>query len=244
MPSAYYDNFEFNADILLDLPFREALFAVGSPISTQDISRTHHPVLLNSNDLLTFPIPTQLTSGLNVLRFDGANAYADSLNAETIDLDFIAGNYSLSMWINVTDTGLSEILIGRYEVNVSGWELYWDAGAGQNYLTLRHHHAGGATTRTAAFSVGWTPGTWYHIGISRVGGICSMYRNGEPVTVTHSPGGLIDPETCTQDMVIGTRYTKNANWYKGYMYRPRIWGRALIELEFKTIYELDKRWFP
>ena len=154
----------------------------------------------------------------------------------------MAGNYSKIIWVNWEHDATSQIIIGRYEVSVSGWELYFTESGAIDYLTLRHHHAGGASLRTAVSSVGWVPGTWFCVGISRVGGVCKMYRNGTEIVATGDT--LIDPETCTQDVTIATRYTKNANWYKGYLSRPRIWNRALTDLEFKTIYELDKRWFP
>ena len=235
MARTFYDSISLNSDILLDLPFREGTGAI-----THDVAKPHHPVTLVST-----PTWASLASNLGVLELDGATEYLQALNADTADLDFMAGDYSLSIWFKWTDTGSSEILMGRYEVDVSGWETYLYTGGGStHYLQLRHHHAGGATTRTGAYSSGWTPGTWYLFGLSRSGGDAVMYRNGAAVETSVSVGGLIDPETCAQDLVIGTRYTKNADWYDGQLWRPRIWDRALTSAEWKVIYELEKRWFP
>ena len=227
-----YDNKAINVGILLDLPFREGIRA-----RTSDIAKPHHKV-----DLVNTPTWANVNS-LGVLELDGLTEYLQSLGAGSADLDFTNGDYSFGVWIKCTDTGTSEMIIGRYVLSNNGWEIYLFNNGLDFTLTLRHHHAAGATTRTACFSTGWTPGAWLFIGISRQGAAAIHYRNGVAVPTTHGVGGLIDPEPCVGDMVIGARYTKNADFYRGQMWRPRIWNRVLTPAEWKTIYELERSKF-
>lgn len=232
MPGIHYDSIGYNADMLLHLPFTE-----GTGIITHDLAKPHHIIdIINA--------PTWGVLGLNFIILDGATQYLDAPNADTADLGFTSGDYALSAWIYIIDTSTSENIMGRYEMDVGGWELYWFGGLGVNYMTLRHHHAGGATTRTACNSTGWTPGQWWHLGISRVGNTAVMYRNGLPLTTTHSTGGLIDPEATASDLVIGARYTKNTDYFEGSATAHRIWNRALSAQEWRDMYQREKGNFP
>ena len=233
-----YDYLPENNGILLDLPFYE-----GTGTFTRDQAKTHHQDVL----LVNAPTWDSVASGLGVLTSDGLSSqYIELDNAASADLDFQGGDYSLACWFNWTDTGTSLNVMGRYELNVSGWELYLFAGlGGQNYLTLRHHHAGtlvGGNPRSACNSENWTPEVWWFMGISRTGGGEAIhYRNGAALTM--ATGGLVDPETSASDSVIGARYTKNADWYKGSLWRPRIWNRALAASEWESIFEKERDFF-
>ena len=232
-----YDKIPENDSLLLDLPFREGVGTV-----TMDHAKPHHQDVL----LVNTPTWETLASGLGNLAFDNtANEYIELDGAACTDLNFIAGDYSLGCWLRWEDTGTSLNVMGRWELNVSGWELYLFAAAGINYLMTRHHHAGtlvGGNPRSACYSVGWTPEIWWFMGITRTGGgEAQHYRNGIRVAMT--TGGLVDPETCAQDLTIGTRYTKNTDFYKGKIYRPRIWNKALSAAEWANLFERERDWF-
>lgn len=227
----HYDSVAEKASILLDLPFREATGVV-----TIDVAPNNVPVVM-----VNTPTWTTLASGLQVITLNGTTEYLYLDNADSADMDFTTGDYSVGGWFNWTIDESSQIVIARYVVSNNGWEVYLTNAAGINYLTLRHHHAAGATTRTGGYSVGWTPGTTFHFGITREGDSCQFYRNGRPIsTVTDA---LIDPETCNQDMVIGVRYSKDANYFKGQLWRPRVWSRALTKDDWRRMYDREAAWF-
>jgi len=234
---AHYDSLiSPRDDMLLDLPFREATGAI-----TQDVAKPHHPV-----DLVGAPTWAPLASGLGTLDFDGDTQYLECAGADCADLDFTNHNYSIWGWFNWNIHEYSQILIGRYELSVSGWELYLTQAAGGNYMTLRHHHAGGATTRTAMYSLGWTPGVDWFFGVLRFGTGIAMVRNG--VVVPTVGDVMIDPETCAEDLTIGVRYSKNANFFDGMMYRPRIAGGLMLDgirtnVQFDQTYQREGVWF-
>jgi len=219
--------------MLLDLPFLEGVGAI-----TQDVAKPHHPVTL-----VNAPTWASLASGKSVLTLNGTTQYLQCLNALCADLGFTDGDYSVGGWIDWSDTGNSEIVIGRWQLNVGGWELYLTKIETVSSLTLRHHHAGGASTRTACYSVGWEPDVPVLFGISRSGGEALHYRNGEALDVVTTEGGLIDPEATAYDLVIGTRFTKDANWYKNNFGRLFIVGEALSADDWSEIYELGKAGF-
>lgn len=236
--SIHYDSLEINRDIRLDLPIREGVGAV-----THDVAKPHHPVTL-----VNTPAWTTLDSHLGCLTLDGATEYLQSLNADTVDLQFTAGDYGIGGWFFWQTGDDSQILIGRYAVDVGGWEVYlYDDPS--HYLTVRHHHSAGATTRTACYTDGWVKNTWHFLGISREGGAITMWRgdtlgNITQLVSTCSAGGVLDPEATVSDLVIGARFSKNSDFHKGMFWRYRIWGdRALTEADWEQVYRKEVRWF-
>lgn len=226
-----YDNLGYNHQILLDLPFREARGTV-----TQDVAKPHHVV-----DLINTPTWAQLDSDLGVLGLNGTSEYLESANAVCADLGFTSGDYSAGVWFYWQAGNDSQIIMGRYELDEGGWEIYLYTNL---FLTLRHHHSATphpTNPRSGIYSVGWAYNTWHFMGISRFGGGDAIhYRNGVALAMV---GDLVDPEATTSDFLIGVRYSKNDNYFKGRIWRPRIWNRALTAQEWLTIYELERHWF-
>lgn len=235
--SVLYDNRDIYKEIVLDLPFRE-----GIGIITHSEAKTHPNVRL-----INTPTWTTLPSGLMTIGLTGASSeYLEADAADTANLDFTTGDYSIGVWIKWTAGVQSQIIIGRYEVNVTGWEIYLDVSGGLNTVSQRHSHVSLApNTNSNCYSTGWTPATWFLLGISRIGG--DLYpvhhRNGVPLTMSYEASGMLDADSCNQDLVIGARYSKDANFYTGLMWRPRVWPKALTAEDWVTLYELEKGWF-
>ncbi len=236
--SIHYDALDINRDIVLDLPFRE-----GTGIITHSIAKTHPAVRL-----INTPTWTPLDSGLGVLELNGTNEYLEADNADTLNLDFTASDYSIGCWFYwATGGGDVQHLIGRYDVDVafSGWELYLYQPTGS--LNLRHHHAATLSPdnpRSACDSYGWTQNVLHFMGVSRSGADAQFYRNAVAITTSFSPAsGLVDPETCAEDLTIGVRFTKLTEHFKGKLWRPRVWARALTADDWAWIYEREVRWF-
>ncbi len=226
-----YDNLDFNKRILLDLPFRE-----GVGIVTQDVAKPHHPITMHDT-----PTWTSTDSGLEVIDLNGTSEYLQCLSASCTDLDFTTGDYSLGGWFYF-ESGLADDLtpMSRFLVNNNGWELYHYANL---ILTLRHHHAAGASVRTGAYSRGWAFDKWWFMGVSREGASAQFYRGDtDGFTALLTTGTLIDPETCAQNLLIGTDTTGD-NDYNGMLWRPRIWDIALTKEDWRTIHKLEKGWF-
>lgn len=232
----HYDALAINRNIRLDLPFRE-----GAGTIAPSLAKTHPLVTIVD----VGGVWTTLDSHLPCLTLDGANDYLWASAADTLNLNFTSEDYSLGGWFFISSGGADDkTLMSRFLVSNNGWELYHYTN---QILTLRHHHAAGATTRTGAYCGGWAYNTWYFMGFSRSGGSAQFWRgdiNGfASLTTTISAGGLIDPETCAQVFYIG-RDTTGVNDYKGILWRPRIWGeRYLTEAEWQQIWEREVEWF-
>jgi len=231
-----YDNLAINHQILLDLPFREATGAI-----THDVAKPHH----RDVDLINAPTWESLVSGLGVIDLDGVDQYLQLLAASCVDLDFTSEDYSLGEWVLFRAGGADDkTLMGRFLVSNNGWELYHYPT--NHSITLRHHHATGATTRTGAYSLNWTYNKWWFMGVSRSGASAQFYRGDAsglvalPTTIT--PGGLIDPENCGQNLYIGNDPT-NTNLHNGKLWRPRAWGDSLSMADWTKIFEYEKHWF-
>jgi hypothetical protein len=231
MVAVGYDKKSTHHGLLLSLMLGE-----GSGVRLDDIAKPHHYIDGNM-------VWSSVVSGMPVASFNGANQYADILAADSVDLDIISDDYSIVGWIYYQSTLTSQVVIGRYGLDLDGWELYLNEGS--ESLSLRHHHVSLAPDdRDSCFSAGWLLNNWYLFGISRDGLYPRHYRNGEEVEVTYDPGGLKDPDTCARDLVIGCRYTKNMNWLSGYMHGLRVWvGKALTAEDHRHIFNTERRWF-
>lgn len=228
-----YDSLSYNTRMLLDLPFRE-----GIGILPQDVAKPHHVVTL-----VGAPAWTALVSGKMAIELGGwgSGDYGQCANAVCADLGFTSSDFSIGGWFTWEDTVEdSQILIARYELSVGGWEVYMTEVGALRYMTLRLHHAGGATTRTAAYSLGWEYGTLAHFGISKIGNTAYFHRNGEPVVTVSDV--LIDPESTTQDLVIGVRYTKDANFLKGKIPRLVVAGVGLTADQWRAMYRHQRNY--
>lgn len=231
-----YDNLPMNHQLLLDLPFYEGVGAI-----TRDQAKPHHQDV----DLVLAPTWASVAlSDLGILSFDGTtHEYLELAGANCADLNFTTGDYSIGGWVTWGDgTDNDQTVLGRYVDSANGWELYFsDNGGADRYLTMRHHHAAGATTRTGCYSEDWTYDTWWFLGISRSGTAAQHYRNGEAITTTCDT--LIDPETCAADLVGAIRSTKDANHLYGSLWRPRIWNREISAVEWLQMFEAERNWF-
>lgn len=231
-----YDNLDLNYRMLLDLPFNEGIGTV-----TRDIAKPHHQDVA----LAGVGAPTWgkvALSNANVLSF-GGNGYLECLAADTADLDFTSGDYSILCWVNPIDTSTSMNVAGRYCLDIDGWELYLFDLLGNGYLTLRHHHASLAEDRDGCYSTGWVELAWQLIGVSRSGLYPVHYRNGAALAMTYGVNGMRDPDSAVRDLVIGARYTKNSDWYKGSMKQLRIINGALTASDMLDIFKMERHLF-
>jgi hypothetical protein len=226
-------------DCALDL-FSQRGGASPGLVTTYDKSRYHHDLALHNVTWVQ-----NYDDGLWLSVFNGTTAYMDRAHATTEALGITGGlleGYTIMGWINWNQRGGNpSIVIGRYEVDVGGWELYLELTATVYYLTQRHHHAGtivDANPRSATYSVGWTEGvtTFFTVVFQGNATDCLHYRNGAAVGVVSSTGGIRDFESTTRDLVVGIRYTKNATWYDGTMgklkFYPYIWTPAQIRARY------------
>ena len=139
---------------------------------------------------------------------------------------------------------MSQDLISRFVLSTNGWELY---SYTNGFITMRHHHAAGAATRTGFYSTGWAFNTWYFLLLTRSGTSGQFYRgtiDGTFGAVTTICDTLIDPESCNANLYVGCNNGATSNFHKGMFYRYRVWGdRALTLADGGQVFEKELRWF-
>lgn len=228
-----YDKLALDYGMLLDLRFRE-----GSGLVTKDLALPHHELTLVGPPTWIQVPPANIT----VLDFLGD--YLECSAADTADLDFTTGDYSIACWVNPVDTSTSMNIAGRYALDTDGWEVYFFDLPVNGYLQLRHHHASLAPdNRDGCYSTGWAENIWQLVLITRSGLYPLHYRNGVLLTMAYEAGGVKDPDTANRDLVVGARYTKNGDWYKQYQWGLRIWDRALSLFEAQLMFEMERAQF-
>jgi len=235
MARTFYDSLGLNENIELDLSMLEATGAY-----LHDESKNHSMATMHT--AIGTPLWMQLASGRYGISLNAAyptvhaDQYYDIPAADCPNLNFTSGDYSLAVWFYWSSTGYSQIVIGKYVLNASGWEVYLHDTGTHRYLTVRHHHGG---TRTASYSDGWVFNAWHLWSYSRIGGAAYHYKDGEPVTTLISAGGLIDPgSSIADDLRIGCRFTEDQNWAKVRFHRPRAWSKALTADEHRLLCRL------
>ncbi len=233
MARTFYDSLGLNEDIQLDLSMLEA---TGSLL--HDESKNHSIATMHTS--VGTPIWMQLSSGRYGIDLNRAyplvdmKQYYDIPAADCINLDFTTTDYSLAIWFYWSFAGYSQIIMGKYVVDASGWEAYLHNAGGVDSLTVRHHHGG---TRTATYSVGWNQNQWHLWSYSRIGANAFHYRDGQPIATIG--GLLLDPSSSVaNDWRLGCRFTEDSNWLKARFYRPRAWSRALTADEHRLLYRL------
>jgi hypothetical protein len=213
--------------LLLDLPFAEGTGTLG----TADVARPHHPVALTHS-----PAWTALASRQYVLTLDGSNDYLSCPGASCADLNFIAGDFTLAGWVYVEDMASAMIWMGRYELDVSGWECFFF----NYYLTLRIS-TGGADPSISCYGQTYHPDVWMLVGISRSGVYPRFFRDGREMEASYETGGIPNPTTSAQDLVIGVNHTKAWAFLNGKVGPTRIWNRALAPSEHRELWDRE-RW--
>ena len=237
MARTFYDSLALNENIELDLSMLEA-----SGSYLHDESKNHSMATMHT--AIATPLWLQTSSGrfgidLNrIYPLLDLNQYYDIPAADCTNLNFTSTDYSLAIWFYWSDSGeTSQVVMGKYVVSDRGWEVYLSEIGALRYMTVRHHHAAGASLRTASFSLDWVYNEWHLFSYSRIGTTGYHYRDGEPITTISDV--LIDPEsTVGDDWRLGCRFTEDANWLKAKFHRPRAWSKALTADQHRLLFRL------
>lgn len=222
-----YDNPRFNQVMMLDLQFCE-----GTGTITQDWSKLHH----EPNTLVNTPAWTNAINDLTFLYFDGVSLYPHiiTLAADSGDLNVTSGAFSGMCWYYPSAGG------NRYLFNkglgTTGWTFYLNTDNEMSFGTRQ-----AAATQ---FSHGneLTLNEWQLVGFSRDGAAARVYTNGRDTTTTAATH--INPDSAAaQNFYIGCTDAVGAGWMVGYLWRPRILGRATAAAEHLAVYEAEKSLF-
>ena len=220
-----YDQLGVNAQLLLDLPTCEF---VG--VLTLDRAKPHHPLGLTGT-----PVWTQLGNDLNYLEYDAATPdFMDCAGADTADLDFTSGAFSMAAW--VSPDALDVVIMCRGLDDTDGWQ--WEISADGESTFRTNQAAASQDTLSTAIVVA---DTWAFLVVTRAGAVVTPFING--VARLQTAGTHVNPLTSARELHVGVDDTEAALELDGSMWRPRIWGRALSAAEVATIFHLERGLF-
>jgi hypothetical protein len=224
-----FDNYSINHQLLLALPFEEMIGVI-----THDNAKPHHILTLTG----TPPTWNSLVTGFPYIAFDGAADYLQCPAANSDDLRFSTGDFTLLAWLyNTGPVGIDTIMC-QNTVDACGWEFDID---NTGKIALRTNQAGAHTEISAAAA--FTSSAWQLVGVTRHTTSGQFYVNGEQALTT---GTLTDAVQCgagANIFFVGVQNLAASNFWGGYMALPRIWERELSDDEMKEIFDVERHWY-
>jgi hypothetical protein len=220
-----FDNVHYNQGLLLSLPFRE-----GAGTTTRDWAKPYHPLAFGGT-----PTWTNLANDLTVLDFGNLDEITCP-GADSTDLDFTSGDFSLAAWVKHDDASMAHVILNRAQLDVCGWEWYTAVGN----IALRTNQAG---SREGAAAIGCVEtGQWQFFCVARYALTAQMYVDGVPVETIYSTNGMLDPVACGAQ-TFRVANNPHSNYFDGMMWNPRAWNRLLSRNEILAIYEVERGLF-
>lgn len=217
MPIRSLDKDPLYEGLVLSLP----LFEGTGTERVADVSKAHHPMTLVHS-----PVWTQLSNGLWVLDFDGANDYIRCPADSSTDLNFTTGDFSTCLWIyphSVSGTRVWMSNVGTQE----GWRFI------SNGVDVIFGYYAPASRYIGASSV-LTVSSWQLVGFSRRGDSGSLYLNGSPLALTSNTLSG-NPASSANNFCLAASPT-GALFFRGYLWNPLIWSRYLAPHEHKAVF--------
>ena len=223
--SVGYDKRPVYQNLLFGLTLEEM---VG--LEAQDRAKPHHTCTLHG-----VPVWTALANDTPYLAFAPANPdWLDCPQADTVDLNFIAGNFSLGAWVKVTSLAANRMVFCRGLLDTDGWHnaILMDG----SFALYTNQAAANQVTISAVGAI--VINNWYLMGISRTGASVFTYLNGSNITTT--VGAHTDPLTSARELHIGIYDNEVGSPFSGGMAYPRIWGRALPDDDWQYLFETER----
>ena len=172
----------------------------------------------------------------NAFQFNGTNAYV-SLPTDSWN-NTIGGDFSVSVWVNLTNVSSQQNIIGNLSTLGGGWNG-WEIRVLSGIPRFNLYRYGSASLISSTTIVA---NTWYHIVITRKAGVSmNIYVNGSKTTantITNDP--VIN---ATHYPVIGAlQYDASKFYYLtsgSKVDGVNIWNRELSESEVVDLYNSD-----
>ena len=216
-----YDNDPVYKNILLDLQFKE-----GSGVIAHDSAKPHH----KNPTLQTNTTWAQLANDKNVLDFADINpSYVSITHANSGDLGFTTGTFSVSFWLK--PDVLDNWLIGKADGG-NGWSVYLQGDGSIRYVSQAGFAPFNTDTKTGLISIG----VWAFVTLVRVGLNIYMYVNGLQQNILTNTINSTAPAVL---FTIGANGTGNQR-YDGQMADVRIWERELSKEHVRAIFESER----
>ena len=224
-----YDKLSLNHQLLLGLTFEEMTGAI-----TRDRAKPVHPFTLNGGTIAW----GSLANGLPLIVLTGGTPdYLECVIADTGDLDFTTGDFSVAAWVCLSTLATSHIFC-RCDAT-GGWYFQLNAGSQLRLATWN----GGVPAHIDSAVGEVTINNWWLVGASRSGLTGQVFLNGNDVT---DVAVAQDCESINADLHLGVWNNHILNPLDGRIAGgpcgPRIWGRYLAESEHRRLFHMTRDW--
>jgi len=160
---------------------------------------------------------------------NGTSQHLEYLDNDS--LDFGTGNFTISSWIKIDNTALSQhatIISKGNDTEVAGdWAFQVTNDAGSNYINMR---TDATDVMLGATSV--TKSEWHHVAVTRSGTNSYGYLDGVLDDTTANTKNLTNAEAGH----IGFRSNAYNGYFPGNIDDIRVWNRALTLKEIQGLY--------
>lgn len=162
------------------------------------------------------------TNAYASLQFDGVNDYV--LIPDSDNWNFGSNNFTIEFWARLNDTTTNNSI---FLTSSTMW-IYYAPGINSG-LTFRAYNGFVAVVDECQGSMtGWSPSTWYHIGVTRNGNNWGLYRNGVKI------GGDVNGNAIPNDGGFKVGVMSNlTQFYNGSMDELRIWNIGMTESDIQ-----------
>lgn len=167
----------------------------------------------------------------NALKFNSADSNYVNV-AHDASLNFSGGDFSISMWVKLTTTGVDQILAHKMTVGFTGFFLYLTA-AGQVLLEVDDTPS---ITRISTLN-SYAPGSWYHIVAiksTNTVNLWNFYINGVLESKAILGPTFIGSVDNTEPLILGS--TGTSNYFDGVMDEVSFYNKALTPQEVGYLY--------
>ena len=226
-----FDNIDYNAGLVLSLPFTEEL---GAAAVFHDQSKIGHQLLAGSAIVKSTPA----ASDLPVIDFDQAVPdFLYALGADTPDLDWNTSDFSLSAWIRVESFTGDVMIMARGLAVTDGWQFYVETTGRLHIVTSQN--LADQDTYSALGSIALA--TWYHVGATRDGAVCQVLI--DAVDVTEVADTHVHPTVnAARNFYVGV-YNGVSSGFDGMMWKPQAWSKKLVVPNWMNMRQVERHWF-
>jgi len=200
-------------------------------VTLYDMSRFHN------DGAMTNVTWVQLPSGLWVMSFNGVTSLVNCGTGNSLNL---TGDMSFLFWLYLPTVADGKMVICRGLANADGYYMQIaNAGANINRIFLTLNQVAAQTQQLSVDNT-LTAATWMHIGITRSGINCLIYRDG--MDSTGAPVAMASPVTSARNFYIG-QYNTGALRVAGSLSLFNVYNYALTPGQILKRYEATRRFF-
>jgi len=166
--------------------------------------------------------------GKNALSFDGGDDYVDAGNGASLQIG--TGNFSVSFWVNTTQTGINRDIIAK-QLQIPpyvGWLIRLNSAANTGKISFRYSVVGTLNQEIRSNTI-INDGKWHHV-------LCKFDTNTTYIYIDgkFENSGIVT--TGSLDSAYSLKFGYGLDYFNGLIDEVRIYATALTIGEIQDLY--------